>query len=160
MYESFDLNKMRNDLVKSLTSFHVIDDAKILEIIDFFGCEGYNDEEDAFEDFQEKVKDWKKMPNPIRLYRVIGAENEKAINTDELGEHWTNESWNLDGDMLLHIGSEMWEDVDAYVVEALVPLKEINIIQTILQNLSFPREFEINLKDKGKNIKVDKIYNL
>jgi len=80
---------------------------------------------------------------------------------DELGEHWTPYDWNLDGDMLFSIGYENWDDdVEPFVIEALVPLSEINIIQTIIQNLAFPNEHEINLKNKGKNIRVLKYYKL
>lgn len=59
------------------------------------------------------------------------------------------------------IGSENWDDdVVPYVMELSVPLSEIDIIQAIIQNLSFPNEHEINLKNKGKNTKFVKAYKL
>jgi hypothetical protein len=63
--------------------------------------------------------------------------------------------------MLLQIGSENWDDdTEPYIMEVSVPLSEIDIKQTIIQNLSFPNEHEINLKNKGKGAKLLKIYKM
>ncbi|MCK9417097.1 hypothetical protein M0Q97_10615 [Candidatus Dojkabacteria bacterium] len=152
----------RQDFINSIKSFNDIDEDKIREIFDYFGTEGYNDEEDAFDDFKDKIKEWKKFSNPQLLYRIVGVKNKKLIDTNNLGEHWTQYKWNLDGDMLMSIGYENLDDDDTkpFVIEALVPLSEIDIVQTIIQNLSFPNEHEINLKNKGKNVKFVKSYKL
>jgi len=144
-----------------ISSFNDIDDNKIIQIIDNFGYEGYYDRDEAIEDFEDKVESWKNFSDPVTLYRVIGVEDEKAIRTDDLGEHWTQYEWNLGGDMLLSIGYELWdEDIIPYVIKAEVSLDQIDIKQTIIQNLSFPNEHEINLKNKGKNIKFIEVYKL
>lgn len=154
-------NRMKDDFIKSLRTFDDLTDDKIRECIDYFGYEGYNDVDEAYEDLVEKVDEWKKLPDTIKLYRIIGVENEDDINLDELGEHWVLYKWMLDGDLLGSIGDDLWEDTyEPYVVEALVPKSEIDVKQTIIQNLSFPNENEINLKDKGKGAKVIKIYKL
>jgi hypothetical protein len=151
----------KDEFIKSIKSLNDIDDNKIREIFDFFGTEGYNDEDDAFEDFKEKIETWKKFPNPVKLYRVVGVKNKKLIKTDSLGEHWTPYEWNLDGDMLMSIGYELWDDeTKPYVIEGIVPHSEIDIIQTIIQNLSFPNEHEINLKNKGKGVSFVKTYKM
>lgn len=153
--------KRKDDFIKSLVSIEVLDDDKIRECIDYFGYEGYNNEDDAYDDLKEKVSEWKKFTSPVKLYRVVGAESEDSINKDELGEHWTPYEWNLDGDLLGSIGDDLWDDsFETYVIEALVPLSEIDIPQTIIQNLSFPNEHEINLKNKGSGAKLVKIYKL
>jgi hypothetical protein len=154
-------HQRKEEFINSIKSFKDIDDDKIREIFDFFGTEGYNDEEDAFEDFKDKIEEWRNFQNPVKLYRIVGVKDKKLIRKDELGEHWTPYKWNLDGDMLMSIGYELWDDeTKPFVVEALVSLSEIDIIQTIIQNLSFPNEHEINLKNKGKNIKFVKSYKL
>jgi len=151
----------KEEFLKSIISFNDIDDDKIKEIFDYFGTEGYNDEEEAFDDFKDNINDYKNLSNPAKLYRVIGVKNKQAIRKDDLGEHWTPYDWNLDGDMLMSIGYENWDDeTKPYVIEALVPHNEIDVIQTIIQMLSFPNEHEINLKNKGKNIKFVKSYKL
>jgi hypothetical protein len=101
------------------------------------------------------------MPDPVKLYRVVGVKNKKMIKTDNLGEHWTPYEWNLDGDMLMSIGYELWDDdTKPFVIEAMVPLSEIDVMQTIVQNLNFPNEHEINLKNKGNGAKMIKSYKL
>lgn len=151
----------KENLIDSIKSFNDIDNNKISEIFEFFGTEGYNDEEEAFEDFKEKVNFYKSMPDPVKLYRVVGVKNKKMIKTDNLGEHWTPYDWNLDGDMLMSIGYELWDDdTKPFVIEAMVPLSEIDVMQTIVQNLNFPNEHEINLKNKGNGAKMIKSYKL
>lgn len=164
-YSSFkrvlSYKKRKEDFINSIKTFNDIDDDKIHEIFEYFGTEGYYDEQEAFDDFKEKVDNWKKFSNPQLLYRIIGVKDKKLIDINNLGEHWTQYKWNLDGDMLMSIGYENWDDdIKPYVIEALVPLSEIDIIQTIIQNLSFPNEHEINLENKGKNIKFVKSYKL
>jgi hypothetical protein len=153
--------KRKQEFIDSIKTFNDIDDDKIREILDYFGAEGYNDDEGAFDDFKGKVNEWKQFSNPQLLYRVIGVKNKKLIDVNNLGEHWTQYKWNLDGDMLMSIGYEEWDDTTKpYVIEALVPLSEIDVMQTIIQNLSFPNEHEVNLKNNGKNVKVVKSYKL
>jgi len=151
----------KTDFINSIRTFVDIDDDKIRECLDYFGYEGFNNEEDAFEDLKEKVEFYQKMSNPVVLYRAIGVKDKKMIKTDELGEHYTPYKWNINGDTLLSIGYENWdEDTKPYVMEVSVPHSEIDIIQTIIQNLSFPNEHEINLKNNGKGAKFIKSYKL
>ena len=144
-----------SDFFNSIKSFNDIDEEALIQIIDYCGYEGYDNEEDAIEDLTEKIEFYKSLPNPCTLYRVVGVENEELIRKDDLGEHYTPHKWAIDSDMLMMIGSENWsDDVKAFIIEVSVPLEEIDIKQTIIQNLSFPTEHEINLKNKGKNVKV------
>jgi len=155
-------NKGKKDFIDSLTSFDVIDDDKIREIIEFIGTDGYNsDDEETFDDFKEKIEYYKKMPNPIRLYRVVGAVNIEDIDRDKPGEHYTPELSDIDGDMLLSIGFDVWDsDMKSFVVVVDAPHSEIDVLQTMVQNLSFPREYEINLKDKGSGAEIVDIYEM
>jgi hypothetical protein len=150
-----------NDFKNSIKTFHDFDDDKILKCIDFFGWEGFEDEDEAFVELKERIDFYKQLSNPAIMYRVVGVKDKKLIKVDNIGEHVTPYKWAIDGDMLLMIGSENWEDdVIPYVMELSVPLSEIDIIQTVIQNLSFPNEHEINLKNKGNGVKFIKAYKL
>jgi hypothetical protein len=62
--------------------------------------------------------------------------------------------WAIDGSMLQSIGYENWDDSwIPYVMKVSVPLSLIDINQTIIQNLNFPNEHEVNLKNNGKGAK-------
>jgi len=153
--------QMKQNFINSIKSFKDIDDDKILEIFEFLGTQGYSDEDDAFDDFKEKIEFYKSMSDPFKLFRIIGVKNKKMIKTDNLGEHWTPHEWSLDGDMLMSIGYENWDDdVKPFVIEVMAPISEIDVLQTIVQNLNFPNEHEINLKNKGKGVKFIKSYKL
>lgn len=63
--------------------------------------------------------------------------------------------------MLMSIGYENWDDkTKPYAMEVSVPHSEIDIIQAIVQNLPFPNEYEINLKNNGMGAKFIKAYKL
>lgn len=127
------------------------------EIIYFYGYEGFNSEEGAREYLIDQLEYYMKYPDPVTLYRVIGVKNKKAIRDKEPGEHFVDDKMLIDGDLLLSIGIENWEnDVKPYIMEVQVPLKEIDVLQTLIQNLSFPNENEINLKNKGRGAKFIK----
>jgi hypothetical protein len=149
------------EFINSIKTFHDLDDDKISKCIDFFGCEGFGDRDEAFKELKEMVEFYKKLPNPSIMYRVVGVKNYKMIDIENIGEHVTPHKWAIDGDMLLMIGSENWDnDTIPYIIELSVPLSEIDIIQTIIQNLSFPNEHEINLKNKGRGVEFKRAYKL
>jgi hypothetical protein len=151
----------KKEFYDSINSFKDITDDKIPLIIEFFGHEGYTYEEDAIDDITDKINEYKKFPDPVVLYRVIAVKDKKMINTGDLGEHFTQYEWAIDGDMMMSIGSDNWEDDwEPYVVKVLSPLSEIDVWQTIVQNLAFPNEHEINIKNNGKGVKIIKTTKL
>lgn len=151
----------KQSFINSIKSFSDIKDEDIPKIIEYFGREAFNNDEDAIEYLSEKIDEYKKFSNPVILYRVIGVKNKKMINTKSLGLHYTPYEWAIDSDMLLLIGAEYWDDdVVPYVIKVSVPISQIDIWQTIIQNLAFPNEHEITLKDRGKGIKIIKTYKL
>jgi hypothetical protein len=151
----------RLKFINSIKSFHDIDNEAINKLIEYFAHEGFDTKEDAIYDLTSRIEEYKNFPDPVTLYRVIGVKNKKMINTKDLGDHYTPHLWNIDTDMLMSIGYENWEEgVKPYVMEVLVQISEIDIISTIIQNLNFPLEHEINLKNKGRNVKFVKAWKL
>jgi hypothetical protein len=140
----------------NLTSFEQIDNEMITDIIENLEySESYNfDDEEVFDDLSEKMEEWKKLPDPVTLYRVVVVSGDNEPDTRTPGEHWTQYKWNLDGDMLLSIGADEMDDEQLFVLVASVPHSEINIQQTIIQNLMYPTEHEINVKDEGRNVRI------
>lgn len=151
----------KEEFMNSIKSFNDIKPDLIPLIIDYFGHEGFNSEDEAIEDLNDKINSYKNFSNPVTLYRIVGVKNRKLIRTSDMGEHFTPYEWNLDSDMLFSIGYDNWDnDIKPYVMVVSVPLSEINVWQTIIQNLAFPNEHEINLKNKGRGAKIIKIYKL
>ena len=150
-----------NEFENSIKTFKDFDDEKIRKSLEFFGWEGFDSEEEAFKDLKDRIKFYKQMPNPSIMYRVVGVKDKKMIDIDNVGKHVTPYKWAINNEMLHMIGSEDWDDeVIPYIMELSVPLSEIDIIQTIIQNLSFPNEHEVNLKNNGRGVKFIKAYKL
>lgn len=148
-------HQKKQKFINSIKSPRDLSDDKISDILSYFGHEGFNDYDDALEYLQDKIEFLRAMPDPIILYRIVGVKNKKLIDKSNLGQHFTPFKWALDGDMLLSIGVENWDDdVNPYVVEAIVPHSEIDVVQTLIQNLSFPSEHEINIKNNARGVKV------
>lgn len=127
------------------------------EILYYFGYEGFTTENDAKEFLESHIEYYMKYPDPVTLYRVIGVKNKKAIRDNEPGEHFVDDKSLIDDHLLMSIGFENWDDdVKPYIMEVQTPLNQIDVLQTLIQNLSFPSENEINLKNKGKGAKFIK----
>lgn len=151
----------REKFLNTIQTFNDIKEDDYSKIIEFIGLEGHNSEEDAIEGLKDKMMTYQQFSDPVKLYRVIAVKNKKRIDTKELGQHFTPFEWVIDGDMIMSIGSESWDDDwKPYIMEVLVPLGEIDVWQTITQNLSFPNEHEVNLKNNGKGAKFLKAYRL
>ena len=91
-------------------------------------------------------------------YRIEIEETENtAVEENQVEENPTEQQEIVEDNS---IDDDTWEDNPLFVIEAKVPLSEIDIKQTIIQNLSFPNEHEINVKEKGRNVEIIKIYEL
>jgi hypothetical protein len=145
------------DSIKSIKDFKTQDIDKIIE---YFGMEGFNDFEDCEEYLIDKVKEYQSLNDKVVLYRVIGSKSVNDINVKELGHHFTLYDWIFDGDFLLSIGYENWDDeLEPYLIKIETDTLNIEPLQTMIQNLSFPNEHEIYLKEDEK-IKILSIEKL
>ena len=106
---------------------------------------GYN-EEDVNEVLDEIIDSIKNLPDPIKLYRIIKVDNEKNINKEELGNHYS-----LDRDELLnsHTYADGYGD-DSYLITVSSPKNLIDFQNTLHNNILYPNENEVTLKNKGR----------
>jgi hypothetical protein len=149
----------KKEFFDSIKSFKDIDEQKIDQILYFLGYDGFDSEQDAKEYLVEAVDEYKNLPDPVTLYRVVFVKNKKAIKIKQPGEHYVLYKWMIDSHLIDSIGGyELTEEDDEpYILNVQAPLSSIDVLQTIIQNLSFPNEREINIKDKGRTLKVVKV---
>lgn len=162
-WKGMEKYKVRKEkFLNSIQSVRDLTNDKIPDVLNFMGYEGFNDEEDVIEYLEDKFGEYRSFSDPVTLYRIVAVKDKKLINTGDLGEHFTPYKWLLDdGDFQMSIGSDNWDDDWlTYGIEVITSLDEINTHQTLFQNLSFPNEHEINLKNNGKNIKIVKIFKI
>jgi len=98
---------------------------------------------------------FKNIPNIIRLFRYLEVQEESKIRTEYLGIHFVPDKKNINDDFL----DSIWvHNKDGYIVEIETTKNQIDVKETIVNNLYYPDENEITLKEKAKYkiIKIEK----
>lgn len=108
-------------------------------------------EETATEELGNMITWVKDLPEELFLYRVLYLDDEKQINYDELGSHYSQDRTDLinnhynRGSIYGHGQGE-----NAYLITVKVPKSEVDVMETLNNNILYPHEKEITLKDKGR----------
>lgn len=117
---------------------------------------GFHDEESAKEHLEEIINLYNSLPDTIRLYRLIFLEKQSDLNKEELGSHYVlSRKILISGhyDTMLYDYSK-FENSKPYILTVDVPKNKIDFDETITNNLMYPHEQEITLKNKGREIDV------
>lgn len=118
------------------------------------------DKEWAENDLYE-IKGWiNGLPPTIILYRLLYVDDENNINREELGDHYTPVKkellYNHNNKGSIYGGH--WGHPILLTVE--VVKDQINVFTTIHNNILYPHEQEITLKDGGRGVKILKVERL
>lgn len=133
-----------------------IDKKTYKEFIDYALQTGFDDEESAKDQIEYLVNLFNNLSDPIKLYRLVFLNSPKDFRKDAPGEHYTLNKKKLirnHYDKMLYDYSE-FEDSKPYILTVEAPKSKINFEHTITNNLAYPHEEEITLKDKGMGIKI------
>ena len=129
---------------------------------DLDGFDDFSDfgELDYLDDYQKPTKnkanpkeikiknDLEALPRVVRLYRILIADKIEDINLDTPGFHYS-----MDKDNLLKTHSFL-KNKNYFLLSVDAPKSIIDIPETISNNINFPNEKEITLKNKGKGSKI------
>ena len=108
----------------------------------------------ASEELGELITWVKDLPEELFLYRVLYLDDGNQINYDELGSHYSQDRTDLinnhynRGSIYGHRQGE-----DAYLITVKVPKSEVDVMETLNNNILYPHEKEITLKNKGRGAK-------
>lgn len=98
----------------------------------------------------------KNIPKTQKGYRILVVNDKKDINLDEIGSHFSKNRVELLSNHSFCAGcGEKY-----YLITAEIPKNEVNIEETIKNNILYPNEMEITVKNKGKNVKILKIQEI
>lgn len=82
--------------------------------------------------------------------------DKKNINLDEIGSHFSkNRSELLSNHSFCTGFGEKY-----YLITAEIPKNKVDIEETIKNNMLYPNEMGITVKNKGKNVKIFKIQEI
>lgn len=95
-----------------------------------------------------------KLPNIVTLYRILVVNSEKDINTQAPGSHYSMDKENLIKNYNFIKGKNY------YMLTVSAPKQMIDVKTTIENNMNFPMEKEITLKDNGKGSKITAVNKL
>jgi hypothetical protein len=109
----------------------------------------YN-KEDAKEVLDGIISNVKNLPEEIKLYRLIKVDDRKDINTEEPGSHYSLNKKDL---MSSHSFADGHGD-QIYLITVLSPKKLVDVEETIHNNILYPHENEVTLKNKGRGVKI------
>lgn len=114
------------------------------------------DYDDAVEILNHHIEWIESLPNELKLYRIIYIDDESEINMKQPGKHYSIDYENL---MMYH------EFVTGYgekkfLITVLANKSMIDVQDTISNNILYPNEMEITLKQNGRGAKIIKIEEL
>lgn len=112
-----------------------------------------NDAEDMLNDIISYLNN---LPDPVKLYRILVADSKDDININQLGSHYsTNKKDLISSHSYLTGHGEKY-----FIVTVKSPKKLIDINETIVNNILYPNENEITLKNKGGGVEIISIRRL
>lgn len=115
----------------------------------------FNDEDIKYE-LKGLISHIESLPQTIKLYRIIYADDLSEIDKNLLGSHYSNNKRELINSHSYTTGYGDYKYL--FTVEANKEM--IDFVQTISNNILYPNENEITLKNKGKGIKIISIKKL
>jgi hypothetical protein len=121
---------------------------------------GY-DEEYAKEDLIDLVSYLNKLPSTLKLYRIICADDINEIDRISVGSHYSPNKNNLLRDH--YEGGSIHSHcfgVKVFLLTVEVDKTKMDVLQTLSNNILYPHEEEITLKNKGKGAQIINIEEL
>lgn len=108
------------------------------------------DEEEAKEVLNDIIDSVKNLPEEIKLFRIIHVDDKEDINTEQLGSHYSTNKKDL-------LNSHSFADGvgdQSFLITVLAPKKLVDVGETVYNNVLYPHENEVTLKNKGKGVKI------
>lgn len=108
------------------------------------------DEDEAKEVLNDIIDSVKNLPEEIKLFRIIHVDNKEDIDTEQLGSHYSTNKKDL-------LNSHSFADGvgdQSFLITVLSPKKLVDVGETVYNNVLYPHENEVTLKNKGKGVKI------
>ena len=112
-------------------------------------------DEEWYENNLLEILDWLNgLPQETILYRLLYVDDDEKIDKEFLGDHYTPNKkellYNHYNKGSIYGGNEG----HPVLIKVKINKEQIDIFNTIHNNINFPHEEEITLKNKGKNVKI------
>lgn len=108
------------------------------------------DYNDALIELDNLIEWYKSLPEVLELFRIIYVDDYDEINKEEPGSHYS-----LEKESLLDSNDFTYGYGDIKILMTIITKKtNIDVQQTLSNNILYPNEKEITLKKNGKGTKI------
>jgi len=104
----------------------------------------------AKSDLKDLINWYKSLPNELILYRIVNVDDKNQINLKKLGSHYSYDKLGLSSSHSFVTG---YGD-KKYLITVRANKSMIDVTETLSNNILYPSEKEITLKDKGKGVEI------
>jgi hypothetical protein len=108
------------------------------------------DPEEVKEELERHIEWFKSLPNEMTLYRIIHADDESEIDLKQPGAHYSDNKRELIYNHTHAAGHGEFK----YLITVKANKSLFDAQETISNNILYPNEMEISLRNKGKGVKV------
>lgn len=108
------------------------------------------DKSEAQSELNSIIRRIENLPDDITLYRILNVDDEQDINKKQIGSHFSNRKKDLlSAHYFVDAGKENY-----FLVKVKAKKSMIDVMSTLENNILYPNENEITLKNKGKGVEI------
>jgi hypothetical protein len=114
------------------------------------------DNDDALYELNDITDFYDNLPETIALYRIVFADSKEEIDTQYPGSHFAMDKKDLLDSHYTSLRGSSYGD-NCYVIKVKAQKQLIDSYESIKNNILYPNEQEITLKNKGFGVDVIEI---
>ena len=126
------------------------------DLIEDFMSMGFDRETSIYE-FNELVSVYENLPSTMILYRLVFSDSQEEIDTQYPGYHYTRKKKDLLDNHYFQSYRDSSTGENPYIIKVRIQKQMIDFYESIKNNILYPGEKEITLKDKGFGAKIIEI---
>jgi hypothetical protein len=134
-------------------------DSQTIDLLDELHEMGYSDE-DADYELDRIYRYYMDLPKTIILYRIVFADSEESINTEYPGDHYSRNKANLKQSHYMQSFRDSSYGNECFIIKVKAQKQLIDVFESMKNNILYPNEQEITLKNKGfgaKLVSIEKV---
>jgi hypothetical protein len=125
-------------------------------LIDVYNTIGV-DSDSAKNELDEIISYYEKLPNSMTLYRLVFSDSEEQIDKQYPGYHYTRSKKDLLDNHYYQSYRDSSQGENPYILKVKVQKQMVDFYDSIKNNILYPGEKEITLKDRGFGAKIIEI---
>lgn len=129
-------------------------------LISLYEDMGY-DEKSAIDELTDLVSHFNSLDSRLILYRIVCADSEDDINREYLGNHYSLNKGSLVKNY--HQRGSLYDQCigdNVFLITVECYKSQMDVIETLSNNILYPNEEEITLKNKGFGCRIIKVEEL